>query len=135
MKEFPTYTPDFEEYIRMKAAGTDGFPYERHYGYDHSVAMSFEEHVRRQTTYTPASTPANVIEKVTNVTENVIEKLTDRQRQIVNMVAKYPFTTTTLMAQNLKVSLMTIRRDIEKMSHVIRHVGPDKGGHWEIIKE
>ena len=77
----------------------------------------------------------NVTEKVTSVTENVIEKLTDRQRQIVKMVAQYPFMTTTLMAQNMKVSLMTIRRDIEKMSHVIRHVGPDKGGHWEIIKE
>ena len=77
----------------------------------------------------------NVTEKVTNVTENVIEKLTDRQRQIVKMVAQYPFTTTTLMAQTLNVSLMTIRRDIEKMAHIIRHVGPDKGGHWEIIKE
>ena len=77
----------------------------------------------------------NVTEKPVNVTENVIEKLTDRQRQIVKMVVQYPFTTTTLMAQNLKVSLMTVRRDIEKMSHIIRHVGPDKGGHWEIIKE
>ena len=83
----------------------------------------------------PHKDVGNVTEKVTNVTENVTEKLTDRQRQIVKMVAQYPFTTTTLMAQNLKVSLMTIRRDIEKMSHVIRHVGPDKGGHWEIIKE
>ena len=76
----------------------------------------------------------NVTEKVANVTENVIEKLTNRQRQIVNMVAAYPFTTTTMMAQKLKVSLMTIRRDIEKMSHVLHHVGPDKGGHWEIIQ-
>ena len=83
----------------------------------------------------PRKDAGDVTEKVTNVTENVTEKLTERQRQIVNMVAQYPFTTTTLMAQNLKVSLMTIRRDIEKMSHVIRHVGPDKGGHWEIIKE
>lgn len=83
----------------------------------------------------PRKDVGNVTEKVTNVTENVIEKLTDRQRQIVKMVAQYPFKTTTLMAQNLNVSVMTIRRDIEKMSHVIRHVGPDKGGHWEIIKE
>ena len=76
----------------------------------------------------------NVTEKVGNVTENVIEKLSDRQRKIVKMVAEYPFTTTTLMAQELEVSLMTVRRDIEKMSHIIHHVGPDKGGHWEIIK-
>ena len=82
----------------------------------------------------PGKGIGNVTEKVANVTENVIEKLTDRQRQIVNMVAVYPFTTTTMMAQKLKVSLMTIRRDIEKMSHVLHHVGPDKGGHWEIIQ-
>ena len=30
MKELPTYTPDFWSYTRMKEAGTDGFPYERH---------------------------------------------------------------------------------------------------------
>ena len=57
MKELPTYTPDFEEYIRMKEAGTDGFPYERHYSHDHLVAMSFEEHVRRQQTCTPRKYP------------------------------------------------------------------------------
>jgi len=96
MKELPTYTPDFEEYLRQ------GEP--------------------------------DVTEKVTNVTENVIEKLTKRQRQIVKTVAQYPHTTTSMMAQKLNVSLMTIRRDIEKMSHLIRHVGPDKGGHWEMIE-
>ena len=80
------------------------------------------------------SVTGNVIEKGANVTENVIEKLSDRQRHIVTMIAQNPFATTTLMAQKLGVSIMTIRRDIEKMSHVVRHVGPDKGGHWEIIK-
>ena len=83
----------------------------------------------------PRKEEGHVTEKVTNVTENVIEKLTDRQRKIVKMVEQYPFSTTSLMAQKLGVSIMTIRRDIEKMSHVIRHVGPDKGGHWEIITE
>ena len=77
MKEIPTYTPDFEEYQRMKDAGTDGFPYECHYGHNHSFAMSLEEHIRRYKASTPASTPSsvteNVTEKVTNVTENVIK--------------------------------------------------------------
>ena len=78
----------------------------------------------------PRKDTDNVIE---NVTENVTETLSDRQRKIVKMVAHNPLTTTTMMAQKLGVSLMTIRRDIEKMSHLICHVGPDKGGHWEII--
>ena len=62
MKELPTYTPDFEEYQRMKDAGTDGFPYERHYGHNHSFAMSLEEHIRRYKASTPASTPSSVTE-------------------------------------------------------------------------
>lgn len=74
----------------------------------------------------------NVTEKSANVTENVTEKLTDRQSRIIKMVARHPFITTTMMAQSLGVSVMTIRRDIQKMSHLIHHIGPDKGGRWEI---
>ena len=74
----------------------------------------------------------NVIEKSANVTENVTEKLTDRQSRIIKMVAHHPFITTTMMAQSLGVSVMTIRRDIQKMSHLIHHIGPDKGGRWEL---
>ena len=77
----------------------------------------------------------NVIENPGNVTENVIENLSERQQRIIRLVKEYPFATTGIMADRLNVSVMTIRRDIEKMSHLIRHVGPDKGGHWEIQKE
>ena len=31
MKELPTYIPEYWGYTRMKEAGTDGLPYERHY--------------------------------------------------------------------------------------------------------
>ena len=76
----------------------------------------------------------NVIENPGNVTENVIENLSERQQRIIRLVKEYPFATTGIMADRLNVSVMTIRRDIEKMSRLIRHVGPDKGGHWEIQK-
>lgn len=87
----------------------------------------------------PRMDSGSVIENVTenpgNVTENVIENLSERQQKIIRLVKEYPFATTGMMADRLNVSVMTIRRDIEKMSHLIRHVGPDKGGHWEIQKE
>ena len=80
------------------------------------------------------SVTENVTENAGNVTENVTEKLSERQREILRLVKESPFVTTGIMADKLNVSVMTIRRDIEKMSHIIRRVGPDKGGHWEIIK-
>lgn len=75
----------------------------------------------------------NVTENVKNVTVNVTVKLSDRQRQLLKLIAEYPFITTTIMSQKLNVSLMTIRRDIEKMSHLVHHVGADKNGHWEVL--
>ena len=78
----------------------------------------------------PRRDKENVIE---NVTENVTENITQRQVRILELVRTHPFATTTFMAEQLQVSLMTIRRDLAKMAHLIRHVGPDKGGHWEII--
>lgn len=72
---------------------------------------------------------------VGSVPENVIENLSERQQRIIRLVKECPFATTGMMADRLNVSVMTIRRDIEKMSRLIRHVGPDKGGHWEIQKE
>lgn len=80
------------------------------------------------------SVTENVTENPGNVTENVIENLSERQQKIIRLVKEYPFATTGMMADRLNVSVMTIRRDIEKMSRLIRHVGPDKGGHWEIQK-
>jgi DeoR/GlpR family transcriptional regulator of sugar metabolism len=40
-----------------------------------------------------------------------------------------------MLAERLSVSLVTIKRDINKLTElgIIRHVGPSKGGRWEII--
>ncbi|MCQ2284911.1 MAG: winged helix-turn-helix transcriptional regulator [Bacteroidales bacterium] len=43
--------------------------------------------------------------------------------------------TTTELANQLDVSRQTIATNIKKMQEagLIRRVGPDKGGHWEVI--
>lgn len=37
------------------------------------------------------------------------------------------------MAEFLNVNERTIHRDVEEMRHIIKHVGPTKGGHWVIL--
>lgn len=208
MRELPTYTPDFEEYIRQGEPGkkeraqiwrtaiglqqVDGLcisdymkelvrrniegelsmaevrklidehykgirpkrkPRNDYYGYvrcSKEFTTSFEEHIQRHkanvgikgdnvginvgnVTGNTQNVTVNVTENVKNVTVNVTVKLSDRQRQLLKLIAEYPFITTTIMSQKLNVSLMTIRRDIEKMSHLVHHVGADKNGHWEVL--
>lgn len=39
------------------------------------------------------------------------------------------------MNKKMKVSKSTIQRDLAKMNGIVKRVGGDKGGHWEIIKQ
>ena len=39
------------------------------------------------------------------------------------------------LAEQLQLTSKTIQRDLDKLKekNIIRRVGPDKGGHWEIV--
>lgn len=148
MKELPTYTPDFEEYIRMKELGTDGFPYERHYGHDHSFAMSFEEHVRRQKastplstpSSTPSSTPANVTIQSANVIENPLSKCkncTLEEAAVLLLVQKNPSITQKQIATQIGKSERTVKTitvNLVDKGIIIRRNGK-RNGYWEIVEE
>ena len=67
-----------------------------------------------------------------NVTENVTE---NRLNLIIQLIKKSPKITTINLSKSLNVSRMTIHRDLEilKKTNKIKRLGPDNGGHWEII--
>ena len=41
------------------------------------------------------------------------------------------------MAEKLNISPETIKKNIEKLKakRILKRIGPDKGGHWEIVKD
>lgn len=54
---------------------------------------------------------------------------------IIDLVEDDPYISTTKMAEIIGVDRRTIARNIKKLQEqcVLRRVGPDKGGFWEII--
>ena len=85
-----------------------------------------------------------------NVLENVLEKniqLSERQKNIIQRmretgtmnvlknVLENVLETSASLAEYFSVSERTIRRDLQflQKNGIIRRVGPDKGGHWEVI--
>jgi ATP-dependent DNA helicase RecG len=72
-----------------------------------------------------------------NDTENDTEKrsITNRQKLILGLIKGEATISNSVMAERLSVSIITIKRDINKLTELgfIRHIGPAKGGHWEII--
>ena len=76
-----------------------------------------------------------------NVAENVAEKLTDRQRIIIELIARgvaqNVAVNTKYLSEKLNVNRKTIQRDMAHLQErrLIQWIGSDKTGHWEIIKE
>lgn len=101
---------------------------------------------------TITDTTNNNLQKSTDVLENVLEnipaeiiaELSERQLHIIGRlietgernVLENVLETSGTLAVFFNVNERTIRRDLNVLQSkgIIRHVGPDKGGHWEVIE-
>ena len=77
---------------------------------------------------------ALIDEKNANVQENVQEK--SRTDLILDVIRENNAVSLKELAQKIGVASKTIQRDLARLKceNVIRRVGPDKGGHWQIMK-
>ena len=85
---------------------------------------------------------AKKIDKVTGkLSENVIDELTERQRRILRYIINNNSITSQEMSQEMSqeitISERTTKRDLAALQKIgiLRRVGPNKGGYWEIIKK
>lgn len=71
------------------------------------------------------------------VVEKVVEKLSSNQQKIVGAVAKNPLISAKALADLVGISSRKIQDNVAKLKSmgVLKRVGPDKGGHWEIVSE
>lgn len=75
------------------------------------------------------------------VIDSVVEKLSGRQlviyKTIRKSVADGVVETANSLASKIKLSPRTIQRDLTRLKdlNVIKHEGPDNGGHWAILMD
>ncbi len=72
-----------------------------------------------------------------NVAGKVTEKVTERQVVILEEIGKNTYITAQQLSDILGISLRKTKENLSKLKErgIIRRVGPDKGGHWEIIEQ
>ena len=63
-------------------------------------------------------------------------QISDRQKEIIMLISDLKGISRKEMAEKLKVSYATIKRDINILvrNKIICHVGPSKGGYWKTLK-
>jgi len=63
--------------------------------------------------------------------------VTENQLKILNLVRLNKFITIEKISEEIKISPKSVKENIKKLKQkgLIERIGPDKGGHWEIIKK
>lgn len=68
------------------------------------------------------------------VAEKVAERLTQNQQKILRFVRENNYITIIELARSINLSRKSVQENIVKLKEkkLLRRIGPDKGGHWEI---
>ena len=79
----------------------------------------------------------NVTDDAENVTDDVTDDVTDRAKEIVNLMIENNQITASEIAKYMKVTKRTILRDIEKLKkdNILERIGTDKSGYWKITEK
>ena len=82
---------------------------------------------------------ALIDEKTANVQEKVHENVHEKSRTdlILDVIRENNAVSLKELAQKIGVASKTIQRDLGRLKreNVIRRIGPDKGGYWQIMKD
>ena len=78
----------------------------------------------------------NIVENIAeNIVDSIVEKLSTTRAKIVRIIWKNPNATAQSISKEIDIASRNVQEHLRKLQEqgVIRRIGPDKGGHWEII--
>ena len=83
----------------------------------------------------PASVQIDHVSATENATENATEKTNKTQQGILHLIKENKYLTYDEITKQLSLERTTVWRNIKKLQEkgLLRRVGPDKGGYWEVI--
>ena len=73
--------------------------------------------------------------KVDRVNDRVNDKVNETQQRIISAISDKPTITQSELAQMIGISIVHINKNMQKLQKagIIKRVGPDNGGHWEVL--
>lgn len=69
--------------------------------------------------------------------EMQIKSRVESKEKIMRFISENPQITTNQLAELANLSIAGVEKNLRQLKeqNLIRRVGPDKGGHWEVIKK
>lgn len=66
-----------------------------------------------------------------------MKKLGENERGILEIIVKNKFVTIPELSKALEISTTAVENNLAKLKakKVLKRIGPDKGGYWEVVKK
>jgi ATP-dependent DNA helicase RecG len=76
-------------------------------------------------------------ELVEKLEEKLGEKLAENERHILRLIHSNRRISISDMAKEVGISTTAVHKNLTKLKQrgILRRVGPDKGGHWEVVRQ
>ena len=70
-----------------------------------------------------------------NIAENIVENLSAMRGRIVKIIWKNPKVTAQSISKEVGIAPRNVQEHLKYLQKagILRRVGPDKGGHWEVL--
>ena len=70
-------------------------------------------------------------------TEKDTEKVTENQRKILSTITSDPQASQEQIARTVGINRANVAKNLKKLAEMglVKRVGPDKGGHWEVLSK
>ena len=84
---------------------------------------------------TKVEVEVEVAEKPSEVAEKVAEKLSETDERIIALIRSNAYITQKMLSEAIGLTRQYVGRCMDSLQarNIIRRVGPDKGGHWEVL--
>ncbi len=69
--------------------------------------------------------------------EKLVEKLAESQKRILKLTKENPYISKNELSKKIGISTTAIDKNITKLKKegLLKRIGPDKGGHWEVVEK
>ncbi len=84
---------------------------------------------------TKKSTEAKRGRLVERLAEGLVERLAENQKKILKLIKENPYISKKALSEKIGISTTAIDKNIKQLKKkgLLRRIGPDKGGRWEVI--
>ena len=74
---------------------------------------------------------------VDRLAEGLVERLAESQKRILKLIKENPYISKKELSKTIGISTTAIDKNITRLKKkgLLKRIGPDKGGYWEVVKK